>query len=394
MMLEQREREETGEQSGKVAETASVMASAKSAVRKRARPLMRASLIVLALLVLINVALQINRRPFDIQSDGFWAYKRLATCESLGRAPDVLFLGSSRTLYSADAHQADDVMAQQFDHPTLSCNLGRMGASIENDYYIFKRMVEDGYAPKLLIENLWENNLNVNADIPMDIQGTNISQIVRLADISDAPALNAHLGHYSAPSMADFLAQKAIPLYGDRVGIYHVICGSSHLGPCGVNTDEWDPETIKMYNQSDDRGWTAVSGYSLANVPPDKLQNDYMQLYGAIYKGIQHFQIGGHQTDYLAKMVALAKAHGVKVALVVSPVAPIYLKFFDAPDEWSVIMNYWQSFAKQHGVAFYDESLAPGYVPADFQDPHHLTASGAVKFSTWMAQAIIAPALT
>jgi hypothetical protein len=362
--------------------------------RRGGSPLLASASVTLALLVALNVllALPALRRPLDVRSDGLWGYQRLQTCESLGRAPDVLFLGSSRALYSADAHQADDTM-RALGHPTLSCNLGRMGASFANDYYTFKRFIEDGYTPKLLVENLWENNLNINAHPPEDIQGTNLSQEMRMADLSDLPDLRAHFGTEGLPALPDFVADKALPLYGERIGLLRALCGSYTAGPCAANTDEWDPQTLKVYRRADDRGWTAMAGYSLANVPAQKLATQYRTLWASILPGTRGFRIGGQQPDYLARMIALARAHGVRIALVVSPVAPIYLKFFDHPSDWQTIMAYWRSFSTAHGVPFFDQSLAPGYTLADFQDPHHLTASGAVKFSTWMARAIVVPVL-
>jgi hypothetical protein len=363
--------------------------------RRRVPVRVMSALVALAALLLVNVGLQLNRRPLDVLSDGFWAYRRVQTCESLGRAPDVLFLGSSRALYSADAHQVDATMAAEFGQRTLSCNLGRMGANFENDYYAFKRVVEDGYAPKMLVENLWENNINANMQAPLDRQDTNVMQVERLADAGDVATVSQHFGQRPGGMLqaVSFLAGKVLPLYGDRVGVYKLACGQAHVGPCGLDTNEWDPNTVAIYKAADDRGWTGMWSYSLANVPPDELATNYLQLYSTIYPGTRNLRIGGQQPEYLAKLIALARAHHVKVALVVSPVHPIYFKFFDRPTDWPAITAYWQSFAATHGVPLYDESQAPGYTLGDFQDPHHLTAAGAIKFSTWMAEHIVAPTL-
>ena len=364
--------------------------------RRRLPARLTSALVALAALLLVNVGLQLDRRPLDVQSDGFWAYRRVQTCESLGRAPDVLFLGSSRALYSADAHQVDATMAAEFRQRTLSCNLGRMGANFENDYYAFKRVVQDGYAPKLLVENVWENNINANMQAPLDRQDTNVMQVERLSDASDLSDVSQHFGQGpgSVLQSVRFLAGKALPLYGDRVGVYKLVCGQAQMGPCGLDTNEWDPNTVAIYRAADDRGWTGMWNYSLANVPPDKLAANYLQLYSTIYPGTRNFRIGGQQPEYLTKLIALARAHHVKVALVVSPVHPIYFKFFDRPTDWPTITAYWRTLAAAHGVPFYDESQASGYTLSDFQDPHHLTATGAIKFSTWMAEHIVAPVLS
>jgi hypothetical protein len=231
--------------------------------------------------------------------------------------------------------------------------------------------------------------------VPLDGQGTNVAQVERLADASDLTDVRRHFGRGAGGMLwtMSFLAGKALPLYGDRIGVYRMLCGQARVGPCGLNTNEWDPSTIAIYKAADDRGWASVSSYSMANVPPTKLTADYMQLYGAISPGTKDFRIGGKQPEYLARLIALARAHQVKVALVVSPFHPIYFKFFDRPTDWPTIAAYWRGFAAAYGVRLYDESQAPGYTAADFQDPHHLTAAGAVKFSTWMAENIVAPSL-
>jgi hypothetical protein len=47
-----------------------------------------------------------------------------------------------------------------------------------------------------------------------------------------------------------------------------------------------------------------------------------------------------------------------------------------------------RTFAATHGVAFYDESQAPGYDDGSFWEPSHLNATGARKFSTWLAAVV------
>lgn len=352
------------------------------------------SLIVLLILVLSNLAIQANRRAFDIKSDGFWALRRVQQCESLGHIPDVLYTGSSRTVYSTDAHLVDGIVRQQEGRQILGCNVGQMGASIEQDYYTFKRMVEDGYTPRVVVENLWEDNLNVNAPLPADTFGPHTTVVERLADLSDLPALQQHYGSGSAGAgaTADFIAHKLVPLYGDHVGVLRALCGSSRIGPCRENTDEFDEQTLNVYRHSDPWGWAPIRTWSLARVPANELNTQYLRLY-PFHNELHNFEIGGHQADYLAKFVALAKAHNVKMALVVSPFHPVYYKFFDDPTVWPMIAGYWQSFADAHGVPLYDESHAPGYTAADFNDPSHLSAQGGEKFSTWMASHIVEPLL-
>ena len=107
---------------------------------------------------------------------------------------------------------------------------------------------------------------------------------------------------------------------------------------------------------------------------------------------LQRFQLMKGTPEYLSKLVALAHAHNVKVAMVVSPLHQLYRNLL-TPPQWQAIMAYWQTFANENDVALYNQSAATGYTDADFRDPHHLAVTGAEKFARWMALNVVAPEL-
>ncbi len=360
------------------------------------------TVIALVLFIIVNLVVQVYRRPLDVAGDVYYGLRRVQQCESLGRVPDVLYIGSSRTIFSANAHLIDDTVQAQFGKAILSCNVGAFSSTIAEDYYTLKRMIEDGYAPKIAVETLWEYNINVNAvgSIPSqnisaaDIAGMNTAQIMNLADASDAPDLTLQFAHMADKSTtAEFLANKLIPLYGTRIGLLSLMCGSATFGPCGVTPPGLDPQSIGRYKISDDLGWIGVPNSSLAT-QSRTLYNDHYNHYLSIATGIANFRIGGHQIDYLAKMVTLAKAHHVQLVLVAAPVHPFLFDYLTHPSDWQMIMDYWQAFANQNGVPFYDQSTAPGYTDADFLDPQHLDPAGSVKYGTWLAENVIGPLLS
>src|SRR5258706_8930425 len=123
------------------------------------RPRIASTCLTLLLLLAANLAIATNGRYWDAQSDGFWGLRRIAQCESLGSVPDVLYIGSSRTLYGGRPAQGDTLVRRQNGQPILSCNIGMLRSTIQPDYYTLKRVIEDGYPPKLLGEELWGGNL-------------------------------------------------------------------------------------------------------------------------------------------------------------------------------------------------------------------------------------------
>lgn len=357
----------------------------------------------LLLFVIVNLVVQVYRRPLEVAGDGFYGLRRVQQCESLGRVPDVIYLGSSRTVYSGDAHLVDDEVQQQFGTSILGCNVGTFSSTIAQDYYTLKRLIEDGFTPKVVVETLWEYNININASggdpadglSAADIAWTNTAQIMNLADVTNTPDLMMQFSHDTNDknALVNFMADKLVPLYGTRIGLLKTACGSLTIGPCGATTPGLDAESLSRYTIADNLGWVGVTNSSIATLSRTVYKN-HLKYYSSIATGIANFKIGGHQPTYLADLVALAQAHGIHLVLVAPPVHHFLLDYLTHPSDWQMIMDYWQGFANQHGVPFYDMSRAPGYTDADFIDPQHLDATGAQKYATWLASSVIGPLVT
>lgn len=366
---------------------------------------MKGTLVALILFLLINIVVQIYRRPLVVLGDGFWALRRVQACESLGQVPDVLYLGSSRTFFGVSPHTVDDTLAADGGKRIVSCNVGALGSNFEEDYYTLKRMVEDGFVPKAVVENLWEYNINLGASLTAksnqaqniaeaDTQPNNLAQIMNLADLADTTDLNLQFSHVTAPnlSQSEFLLRKLVPVYGARFGLLRLGCAGTKIGPCAASLPGMDDFSQMLYRSVDDRGWDADSLQTIADLTPAQ-QRDHVAYFHGSQHDVQQFHIGGQQRPYLARLVALAKTHHIQVALVVSPVHPYFFSYFPHATDWAMIMQYWQAFALAQNVPFYNESQPVGYHDWDFLDPIHLSAAGAVKFSAWLARKVVAPLL-
>jgi hypothetical protein len=354
--------------------------------------------LTLLLLLAANLALAANGRYWDAQSDGLWGLRRIAQCESLGSVPDVLFIGSSRTLYGVRPAQVDTLVRRQNGQPIVSCNVGLLGSTIEQDYYTLKRVIEDGYAPKLVVENLWEWNLNVGAGVPADASADHLQQVLTLARLSDLPNLRRHFadGPDGTAQLTDFTAAKLVPLYRDREGLLAALCGDARIGPCADASSTLavlDPNTVAIYQRSTPNGWVSQGDPPLSTLTPAQLHDKQTRADDYYHRYFQHLTIGGHQPAYLARLIALARAHGVAVKLIVSPLHPSLYTYMEHPSDWQIFADYWRQFASAQGVTLYDESHAPGYTDADFVDPQHLSSTGAAKFSSWLASNVVGPAL-
>jgi hypothetical protein len=368
-----------------------VPAVAKTAATRRRAPSRRtATAATLVFIVLVNVGLQLNRRPFDVLGAAYAeaALPRIQRCESLGQRPDVLYLGSSRVMHGVSPAVVDATVEAQFQQRVVSCNAGEDDSTFEEDYYTLKRVIADGYAPKLVVEGLWDYDVDAHGSPLADSAPLPASQIQTIADATDVGALKAHFagGIKGGLAQANFVAQKLIPMYGARVGMFRAICGSLDIGPCATATQGSVVATPlqKMVLPSDRQGWSALVGRSLATMSPTPETQ-----YPTCGTSCRPFVIGGKQMGYLAQLVALAKAHGVRVALVETPLSRYYVSHLFFAADWQTLSTYWSEFAGQQGAAFYDESQALEYTDADFWDIHHLDADGAAKFSAWIGTTIV-----
>lgn len=366
-------------------------------MREWSRPRLASTLVAVLLLALPNLLVQMHRAYFDGLSDNSWAMQRVAACESLGRPADVLYLGSSRTAFGAAPATGDAILREQFGVHTLGCNAGIFGSTIEDDYYALKRLISDGYVPKLVVETLWEWNLNINAPVRADADPGNLVEAERLATLGDTAALRDHFGAgpRGLAGTAQFAAKRLIPLYGDAIGVYRTVCGSSRIGPCadgiplGVSAGEQ-----QLYENADRQGWVSGGSGSLAGLSPAAQKRVGDRVTQLELPDYHQFVIGGKEPAYLANLIALAQAHHARVVLVAPPLHPIFrTNAFDAPDVLPHISAYWATFARQHGARYVDLYASADFTDGDFRDPSHLNAAGAERLTSWLALHVLGPML-
>ena len=351
-----------------------------------------AVLVALFLVLQVNIALQANRRYWDVQSDGYGALTRVARCESLNPAPDVLYLGSSRAVYGINPSLIDEQVSMIYGRTTLGCNAAAVGSTFEEDYYTLKRFLSDGYIPKLVVENLWEFNLNANSPDPADHQSSSYGRIATLADLLDAPtvAANHASGLGAVADAVDLIAARSIPLYGDRTGIVSALCKRLYVSRCGAQASGVGAQELHDYQTSDPQGFIAFGKTMQTGTQAER--DDLIAHLRQVYqRSNYHFKIGGHQPDFLHQLIELARAHGVQVVCVVSPMSKWYFSYAFQPGDWPMIAAYWHSFCGAMHAICYDLSHSPAFTDADFEDPHHLNTTGADKFSAWLAQNVVGP---
>lgn len=358
-------------------------------------------LVALGVFLVANVVVQFNRNYFDTLSDGFATMSRIQKCESLGRVPDVLFTGSSRVVYSVDPSLIDSQVQAATGKKIVSCNVATFGSAIDHDYYTLKRLIDDGYAPKVVVENAWEYPLNVMAAgssgnySAADKNSSLLLEAPWLATMGDFYDLRQRFrsGSNATLQFANFMLNRAVPVYGDRYGLLRLICNGTSVGPCTASLPGVDALSVQRYQSADAQGFVPLTGQSIADLTPAQ-KNRATHGEFSYGKNLQNFTIGGNQVTYLHMFIELAQAHHIRVDLVTSPLNSTYFAYLKPATDWkTIIVPFWKKIAAQYHIHYYDESHAAQFTDADFWDPEHLDIVGAEKFSSWLAQTIVAPAL-
>ncbi|HEU5442114.1 MAG TPA: hypothetical protein VFU88_22740 [Ktedonobacterales bacterium] len=348
-----------------------------------------ASCLALVVVMLANVKVASNHRFYDMLSAPTDGLFRVHICETLGRVPEVLFMGSSRTQHGIDAPLMDRLLAQQLGHPVLTCNSGDDGSNFEHDYYMLDRYIGDGFIPRLIVENLWEYNLTSHAD-EYNIPNADMPWLAGLGDGWDM------MQHQNAPgdiaSYGGFLIQKLVPLYGDRIGLLKRLCGAlppaANVGPCAADLGGKTLQEVNANGYAFNQGYQPITDRTLVQLWPIVQQKA-----PPCSPHCNPLTITSTQTVWLQKMIALAHRHGIRVVLNITPLSEKQFLYF-APGDWTHIHAYFQGIADISGAYFSDDSRLPGYTDLDFWDTHHLSAAGATKYTTWLASNIVAPVLT
>lgn len=356
---------------------------ARTMVRRPALKVASTAL-MLVLLVLVDLVVQVDRRTWDIRSDPVDNLARIQACESLGRSPDILYTGSSVSLRNIDPIMVDSLVKTQTGQTTLGCNIGASASTFEEDYYALKRMIEDGYTPKVVVESIWEGNVLPSENGPHPSYLMAKAQVPWLADVSDVSALRTRSQtRISSPGdTLDFLASKTIALYGDRNGLHdwaaYEVCALAHLKACTAPTGV----TSDMINL---HGWGPLTGKNIVTKPPK------VPACAAPCAPIS-LVTNGELAPYLDKLIQLAHQHHAAVVLISPPVTQYRISIYGEAN-WQNFQNYWQQVATRDGATFYNLNALPIFTPYDFFDDFHLDIQGAEKYSQWLAPNVVEPAL-
>ena len=101
----------------------------------------------------------------------------------------------------------------------------------------------------------------------------------------------------------------------------------------------------------------------------------------------------GVQGDYLLRLLRQARAAGVHLVLVITPVTEQYLSAFPAPGDAQRFVDFVHAAGAAHGVPVLDYYRTAELEDEHYFDLHHTNAEGTALFSRLVTRDIVVPAL-
>ncbi len=370
----------------------SVKSSVRSMLNLVPRP-WRIALVTLALLSLTNAALDRGGGTVSVEGDAWGALRQLAACERQGNAPDVVILGSSRAQAGIAPPVLDAQLATRLGHRVITCDLAVTTSVPLEDYYLLRKLLDDGVHPRFLIYATADFAFNAavtETNVPVR---DNVQYLARLSDLPDLA--QTHIADGTGPPWEGtswylaFAAARLVRPYADRRGFQIALCQlRPDFGPCPDIVPHYataiaSPETpARTYPIDAAEGW-----YPLPEATPRSLENSRWQY----TDWLAHYAVAPDALAYLGRIVDLTRANRMGMILLNTPILPQHLAFFPQMADYLTYLDALHGFADAHGVPLYDASLGFDDDVNDFADTNHLNYWGALAFTGWLVGHVVLP---
>ncbi|MBX9623539.1 MAG: hypothetical protein K2X82_06970, partial [Gemmataceae bacterium] len=340
---------------------------ARASRRRRAA---RAVLVGAALVVVLQLGLGIAAERILYLKDPGYADKelRLARAEAAapGR-PTVLMLGTSRAGFAFHAGRVQDRLAA--DREVVAFNFGIPASGPVTHLIYLRRLLEDGHRPALLLVEVLPSTLS---DLPPGPPECHFLSGMRLrrAEVEVAAG-------YGFPGKVrdEWRETARVPWYGLRFPL---------LGRLAPSALPWHLR-FNWSRTDDPLGWTTPP---LTEVTPQQYAEGLARARGEYAAFLADLRPAGGGARALADLVALCRAEGIPVRLVLLPEAAGFRAFYP-PAALDRLDRFVQGLCAEHGCGLID---ARRWLPEGvFTDGHHLMRPGAEAFSDRLADEAVAP---
>jgi hypothetical protein len=273
---------------------------------------------------------------------------------ALGRAPDVVVMGSSRFLGGVRPEFVDPVLAEEaWDAPRTFNAAVTGGDPLVHDRLV-QGMLQEGRRPGLLLVEVSPEHFTVHS--PLLGQ-----QVLRLMTWTDLPRYLPEAARYSP--VRQLVTSRLLPTYTHRYQIRKRLLGGQHAAV--VRT--WDGGEAKLVLE----------------------QSEPLKPSARLVRWFQDYRLSRLTTAALERLLDRCKTAGVPVVLVGAPEATCNRRLV-TPAAEAAYLGYVHRLGERYGCRFVD---LRDRIPDDgFHDEMHLNGQGAAEFSRAIALDAVLPA--
>lgn len=297
---------------------------------------------------------------------------------SLGRAPDVMIVGSSRALRGIDPHVLEKSLASRGYKGINVFNMGINGSTAQVVNIQIARILASQQLPKLIIwaDGVRAFNSNREDETFADIaSSSSYAQLERNSQKGDRPKTknDSPLLQVLSETLTAWL-----PAYAERDQIRSALV--SDYDRLTTSISQKDALIADQALKLDNKGFASVD----VRFDPKTYFKIYPYVSGEFDLDYRKFDLNGNQTDAFNSLAKFCKYHKIKLVFVNMPMHTSYLDVRRIGYE-KQFKQHMQKLAKKWNMPYIDFSTFLLRQPRYFSDPNHLNRWGAIEVAKKLA---------
>ncbi|WP_019500618.1 DUF1574 family protein [Pseudanabaena sp. PCC 6802] len=303
---------------------------------------------------------------------------------SIGRAPDVMIVGSSRALRGIEPHTLEQSLARRGYHGIRVFNMGVNGATAQVVQLQIMRILSSQQLPRLII---WADGVRAFNSNRVDETFDAIASSHGYTLLQETEKKGEQPGRALAPNMsplADFLDRTLatwLPAYANREQIRSsIVSNYNRLTARFTNGALTTTTTLANALRMDKNGFVSVD----VRFDPQTYFKTYPKVYGDYDLDYRDFDMNGKQLDALHAIIEFCNRHKIALVFVNMPMHSSYLDSSRLRRE-KILTQRMEEYSQQGNLIYIDLSSIWKHQPQYFSDPSHLNYTGAIAIASKLA---------
>ncbi len=298
---------------------------------------------------------------------------------SLGKAPDVMIVGSSRALRGIDPQVLEKYLAGHGYKGISVFNMGINGSTAQVVNLQIAKILTSQQLPKLII---WADGVRAFNSNREDETYSAIASSSSYTQLERNLLQNSgHTKTKNAAPLSEILSEALttwLPAYADRAQIRSAIV--TDYDRLTMSFSQKDTLVADRSIEIDDQGFASVD----VRFDPQTYFKLYPYVSGEYDLDYRKFDLNGNQMDAFNALAEFCDRHKIKLVFVNMPMHDSYLDASRLGHE-KQFKQHMQKLAKKWNMTYIDYSKFLLRQPRYFSDPNHLNRWGAIEVAKKLA---------